>query len=518
MKRIFLLPITLLTFSVTIAQDFNDAIRFAQDNLHGTARFRAMGGAFGALGGDLSSINVNPAGSAVFANNQMAVTFNNTGIRNQATYFGETNSTHRNIFDLNQAGAVFVFNNIYNPQSQWKKLTFAINYDNIDNFRNNIFFSGINPSQSLANYFLGFAQGTPLDLLETMPGESLTDLYAFLAGVPGGFGAQQAFLGYQSFLINPVNFTPNNTEYTANTFGGNYRHTNGHSASGYNGKLTFNLGGQYEDWLYLGANLNAHFIDYRQGTTFREDMTNSGGQGVERAFFNNDLRTFGNGFSMNFGAIARFTPEWRMGLSYETPTWIRMVDQLTQSVFSTCTTCGAPSSTIAVNPMVTIEYPSYRLRTPGRWTGSLAYIIGGKGLISADLAIKDYRNTAFGPVDDFFAPVNRQMSDIFAMSAELRLGGEYRIDRWSLRGGYRYEQSPFRDALVIGDLSSWSTGVGYNFGSTRLDLAYTFMQREFDLQPLATEFQPSGNFAGFNSRARVMNRMSMVTVSLVFEL
>jgi hypothetical protein len=39
-------------------------LRYSQDNLNGTARFRAMG-AFGALGGDLSSLNVNPAGSAI---------------------------------------------------------------------------------------------------------------------------------------------------------------------------------------------------------------------------------------------------------------------------------------------------------------------------------------------------------------------------------------------------------------------------------------------------------------------
>ena len=29
-------------------------------NLNGTARYRAMGGAFGAVGGDLSALNVNP--------------------------------------------------------------------------------------------------------------------------------------------------------------------------------------------------------------------------------------------------------------------------------------------------------------------------------------------------------------------------------------------------------------------------------------------------------------------------
>jgi hypothetical protein len=50
-------------------------MRYSQDNLTGTARYRAMS-AFGALG-DLSSLNVNPAGSAVFSNNQMGLTLSN---------------------------------------------------------------------------------------------------------------------------------------------------------------------------------------------------------------------------------------------------------------------------------------------------------------------------------------------------------------------------------------------------------------------------------------------------------
>ena len=38
------------------------AILFSGDDNNGTARFNAMSGAFGALGGDLSGGDVNPAG------------------------------------------------------------------------------------------------------------------------------------------------------------------------------------------------------------------------------------------------------------------------------------------------------------------------------------------------------------------------------------------------------------------------------------------------------------------------
>ena len=56
------------------AQNVNEILNFLVDNPNGTARFESMGGAFGALGGDLSAININPAGSAVFNDNEYGFT------------------------------------------------------------------------------------------------------------------------------------------------------------------------------------------------------------------------------------------------------------------------------------------------------------------------------------------------------------------------------------------------------------------------------------------------------------
>ena len=45
------------------AQTVADALRFSDNNYYGTARSISMGNAFTALGGDLGSISLNPAGS-----------------------------------------------------------------------------------------------------------------------------------------------------------------------------------------------------------------------------------------------------------------------------------------------------------------------------------------------------------------------------------------------------------------------------------------------------------------------
>ena len=75
----------------------------------GTARFQALSGAFGALGGDLSALNVNPAGSAVFKNSLLTVSGTNYNQNNDATYFNRLNSRDLNSVELNQVGGVFVF-------------------------------------------------------------------------------------------------------------------------------------------------------------------------------------------------------------------------------------------------------------------------------------------------------------------------------------------------------------------------------------------------------------------------
>ena len=44
-------------------------------DLNGTARFVGMGGAMGALGGDISTMGTNPAGIGIYRSNDVMVSF-----------------------------------------------------------------------------------------------------------------------------------------------------------------------------------------------------------------------------------------------------------------------------------------------------------------------------------------------------------------------------------------------------------------------------------------------------------
>lgn len=500
MKKIIFLLIAGLTFSVSHSQDVSDAVRYAQDNLTGTARFRAMSGAFGAVGGDLSSISVNPAGSAIFNNNQVGITLSNQSISNDSNYFGSNTTDDKNSFILNQAGGVFVFNS-RNPNTKWSKVTIGASYENTNNFNNRIFSSGMNPTNSISNYFTTYANGIPLG---DITGIDYRDML---------FDEQQAYLGYYGFVINPVADTDNNTQYTSNTTsGGRYFQQNEIYSSGYNSKLSFNIGTSYDDRFYFGANLNVHVTDYRRTTSFYETNGNTLGadETVHNVRFNNDLYTYGNGFSFQLGAIAKITDSFRLGLAYESNTWYELYDELSQSLYSTRQASGGQSMNASVNPDLVNVYEPYTLQTPGKVTFSGAYIFGKSGLISIDYSIKDYGNTKYKPTNDLgFRSVNNTISDDLTANGELRVGAEYKIKQLSLRGGYRYEGSPYKDKTTIGDLTSYSAGLGYNFGGTKVDLAYSYSDRKSNQGFFAT---------GFTQAPSIQSTLNNVSLTLLFEL
>ena len=501
MKKILILLVSSLAIT-SYSQNIDDALRYANDDLNGTARFRAMSGAFGALGGDFSSLNVNPAGSSVFANSQFAASLSNYNVKNDASYFGNRTQDKNNSFDLNQAGVVFVLEN-NDKKSDWKKFAFAINYDNKKNYNNSVRTLGVN-SNSIANYFLSYANGLDLDIVN---GSAFN--YASLY-----FNEQQAYLGYNAFIINEAtDYSDTNRNYVSKVAaGGNYLQENLVETTGYNGKLTFNASGQYKDKFYFGINLNSHYLDYTRSSSFYETNSNNTSStevAIRSATFLNDLYAYGTGFSFQLGTIYKPTKELRLGVAYESPTWYRISEELTQNAVGVRATTTNSFNPDVANPQpITMLYEPYKLQTPGKWTGSIAYVFNKKGLISFDYAMKDYSNTTLKPKNAYIAE-NNEMSNLLDVTNEFRIGAEYKIRQVSLRGGYRFEQSPYKNGTTVGDLTGYSGGIGYNFGTTKLDLAYSFAQRDYNMRMFSQ---------GLTDAAKINSKNNNVTVTLVFEL
>ncbi len=478
MKKLCLLFIGVLSMSSVMAQDITDAVRYSLDEVQGTARFRAMSGAFGALGGDMSAVSINPAGSAIFSKSHASVSLSSLNIDNEVTYFNGFNSSSESKIDLNQTGAAFVFNNT-NQNSNWKKFVLSVAYDKTSNFQDNWFASGTN-TNSIDNYFLSYAQGLRLDEISAFDDESISGAYSDIGSIYG-FGHQQAFLGYESFILEPNADTDQNTIYTSNIAPGTFNQNYNYAARGYNGKFTFNVASQYKDNLFIGLNLNSHFINYERSTFLNENNANAGSS-VSNVQFENNLATTGSGFSFQLGAIAKLTEAFRVGLTYNSPTWYSILEETSQFL-STVRNDSGSNVTQPVNPNIINIYPEYRLQTPGKITGSFAYVFGEQGLISFDYARKDFGNIKFKPTsDNYFASQNAIIMNNLKVASTYRIGGEYRIKEFSLRGGYRLEESPYNDDNFYGDLNGYSLGLGYNFGNIKLDLAFDQSNRDVNYQ------------------------------------
>ena len=471
MKKIFLF-IGVLSMSFLNAQDITDALRYSQQDILGTARFRGMSGAFGALGGDLSALQINPAGSAVFLASSGSVTLSTSNIQNDASYFNGLRETSSSNFNFNQLGAVFIYNNS-GESSILNKLSLSIAYDQTTDFSDEFIAFG-RSNNSIDSFFLAEAQGVPLDVITVRSGESIDGVYSFL-GEREGYGVQQAFLGHESFIIEANDLTdPNNTSYFSNVAPGFFDQEYYYESTGLNGKFTVNGGAQIHDRFYIGVNLNSHFINYDRTTEFFEGNNNTGSS-INEIIFTNRLSTVGAGFSAQIGGILKVSNMLRLGASLESPTWYYIEEETTQRV----ETFSDADGRALVDPNVINIFPEYQLRTPARATGSIAVLFGKRGLISLDYSYKDYSSTEFDSDEGAnFSDLNRDIENTLQGASTLRIGGELRNGNWSFRGGYSYEESPYKDELVLGEKTGLSLGMGYNFGKVKFDVAYDYSEQD----------------------------------------
>jgi long-subunit fatty acid transport protein len=131
-------------------------------------------------------------------------------------------------------------------------------------------------------------------------------------------------------------------------------------------------------------------------------------------------------------------------------------------------------------------------------------------LISIDYEYKDYGQTKFSSDrSGEFSPLNDAISNNLKGSSAIKIGGEYRINELSLRGGMRYEESPYKNGTTIGDLTGFSLGIGYNFGNYNYDISWSRLQQEIERQLYYT---------GLTSTAAIDTTTNNIVFTLGFSL
>ena len=106
MKRILTTALALLSFIVAFAQGADDACLFSQTFYQGTAKAMGMGNAIGAVGGDMTSICINPAGMGVYRSNEFTTTLSLLDNYQQSIYYGTGNGANKMRLSIPNIGYV----------------------------------------------------------------------------------------------------------------------------------------------------------------------------------------------------------------------------------------------------------------------------------------------------------------------------------------------------------------------------------------------------------------------------
>ena len=489
----------ILFFSLSLnSQSLNDILKISVDNPIGSARFESMGGAFGALGGDLSAINVNPAGSAVFNDNQYEFTLSNSKKLTKSYYFSDTSSKSKNKFSGNQAGGVWVFKNY--GEGNVNKITFSVNAQTNNSYYDNFEIIGRNQFNSIDKFFLNNSNGVTISDVSVGSNETVPEVYKFL-GEFYGFSSQQTFLAYQGYLID---FNDSN-----NNFYSLARYNNGvdqqftSDSEGYNNKYNINVAIQFKKDFYFGLNLNTHEI-YIENYTRHFESNFDDDSAIKSILFENRLTTYGEGFSFQIGALRKFN-KFRIGVSYQSPTWYNLWDETSQYLEIESVDLNGLNYRDIVDPRITNLYPKYKLNSPSSITLSSAFVIGKIGLISLDLISKDYSKIKVKP-KNVFSDSNNLIKSQLQRTLDLKIGSEIRLNKLSLRAGFNSIESPFINSTEGN--SSISYGFGYDFGNTLINFSHKTLQQSKNHQLFDT---------GLTDNALLESSNSISSLSIVFK-
>ena len=498
MKSNLFLFVGLLCLSLS-AQSLNDALRYSQTSLAGSARFNALSGAFGSLGGELSAISINPAGSSVFLFSELSVTANTFNNEVTSSYFNDKNINSFNGIDLSQAGIVLVLKDEGN--TKWSKISFGFNYQVNNNFDNNIVASGNNSrNNGIDKYFLYHAMNRNLDDISQINGESFREAYINIGEQPNlGYSAQQALFGYEGYVINPIfsedSNQPNDPlspinpvyDYSSNTLPLNngFYHEYFLNSFGINRLYTFNISGSFKDKFYFGLNISSHRFDYTEKIDFYESNY-ANESGIKALRFNNYLTSLGEGGSFQIGSIYKLNNKIRLGLVINSPIYYTINESLSQFLVTDLDN-DPNNDELILDPETEIFFPEHKLNTAGSVRGSFAYILNSKGLISFDFTRKNYSGIRYRPGGSNYleTSLNNEIRAKLRSNNVFQIGGEYRVNpRVSLRAGYLNESSSSK--FYDNSISNLSFGIGYTFSYGIIDFSYQNTEYN-NLRPIFNE-------------------------------
>ena len=483
------------------AQTLYDANRMMRQDLNGTSRFVGMGGAMGALGGDISTMGVNPAGIGIYRSNDIMLSFGFNRSNSESKYPGNVMKDGRTTGSFDNAG--FVYSNKIGNKTALRYVNFGFNYHKIKSFNKRMVMGGEYDAIGVSQTSQMALQANGLEPSAFNNNNRPWEKYDI---------GWLSILGYKSALINPTK--DDETLYSGfpsltNPYG-DFWSTESGGINAYDFNMSFNV----EDRFYFGFTLGAYDVDYSRHTFYREGFDYTPETG-DRSFYTKEdwQGTSGAGVDFKIGAIIRpiANSPLRIGLAVHTPTLYNLTDVVRSIVMSDLDLNLDGKVTKDEQFIVDTrdanggDIIDYTIVTPWKYNVSLGYTIGSNLALGAEY---EYSNYSTAKIKDYDGALMGEGDGVFTKSFmkgvhTFRVGAEFKpISQFAVRVGYNhitpsitndsYKVIPYEGPNSVRtdteyantkSMNNYTVGMGYRGRIFYADIAYQLMSYKEDFYP-----------------------------------
>ena len=472
MKSIFILLALFFIYSPNQAQVTSDALLFSENHQTVTARSMALGNALGALGGDMSTANFNPAGIVIYRRMELGLSLGALFDNTKTDFLKNQTKDRLSQISFGNIGLVIAAP-MRRSRTAWKAINVGLTFNRIANYAQNFTYQGASTGsriQSFAENSSGVATGS-------------LDPYA-------------GWLAYNSYLMDSVSggYAPNGgvSDSTYTNKYENIRRTGGVN------ELGFTIGGNYNNKLYIGATIGVDFMEMNEDKLYQETSDSLDFVALD---FTENRNVKGTGINLKIGMIYRINKLVRIGFAVHTPTAYRLVDSYNSGLYGEIVYDSVLQSTNYAMEDADPLVLQHDLVTPWVFMASVGVIIPKRGFIGLDVEYSDYSWASFSLLanertvgnNKFVNELNGRVQSTYRGVLKARLGAEIVLGLARIRLGYQFQTSPYEESIAgVTDMRhDISAGFGLRWKHFYLDFGYSHTLKDFEYSPYtsSTTFQ-----------------------------
>lgn len=451
----------------TIAQNVVDAMRYGNTEISGTARYRAMGGAFGAVGGDPSCMSDNPAGLGIYrGTSSFSFTphMSFTGTETKGTEIGKE---HDNTFGLSNFAWIGSFRT--SSYDYLVSFNMGISVERRQDVHSKYFITLDEPKGSFGNYLTNQANS----YLDHHPGAKPGAAFDW-----DDYNTQAPFLSMMAYNSYAIDDDPMNEYRVIDPLGSYFPYQRQYTLErtrldNYNISAAANI----DDRFYIGATLCITDFNSIIETEFDEDYTyDYSGSYIA---YDNRFETKASGVGLNLGLIWSPVDNWRIGAALHTPTWTNVSEFYDGSMLT--------DDERVYDWETYSDDWKFKLTTPWEYQFSTAYIFGSRGLISLEYDMRDYSGMEYAPASGTgltkfdFKESNDAIGKHLNKQHTIKVGGEYRVtSSISARAGYAHSTSPYNEDAMNATIDASQHNITY-YSTTKPNFQTLGTQSYFSL-------------------------------------